>query len=203
MTRTFIAVELNEGARSYLHQQVQGLARSLPRVRWVDSETLHLTLAFLGELDDAQLERAITATEEMAREAQPFTLRIGSLGFFGPAQNPRVIWIGLAGRLQPLLDLQARLAGRLAEAGFPPEERAYSPHLTLARIKTPLTQQELAALRASMAAASRDGSHGVYSSQSSEQTPPEIPVAHLSVMKSELTRAGAHYTCLQRSSFGA
>ena len=203
MTRTFIAVELNEGARSYLHQQVQRLARSLPRVRWTDTEKLHLTLAFLGELDDAQLEQALTATEETAQTAQPFAVRMGSLGFFGPAQNPRVIWTGVAGHLQPLLALQSVLAGRLAQAGFPPEERAYSPHLTLARIKMPLTQQELASLRAIMAPASREGSHSGHSSPGGDAIPPESPITHLSVMKSELAREGAQYTCLRRCALGA
>lgn len=199
MTRTFLAIELNDAARSYLHQQVQQLARALPRVRWVDPETLHLTLAFLGELEDAQLEQATRAALEVAQASHPFTARVGSLGQFGPAQQPRVIWIGVAGNLQPLLDLQARLAGRLAQDGFPPEERAYAPHLTLARIKAPLSAQELAALRRLIPASA--SSRGHQPSPASDQTPPAIPVTHLSVMKSELTRAGARYTCLQRCPF--
>jgi 2'-5' RNA ligase len=195
MTRTFIAVDLNDEARRYLHQQIQRLASSLPRVRWVDPETLHLTLAFLGELDDAQLARAIQAAVETAQAAYPFTVRVGSLGMFGPAQNPRVIWVGLAGRLQPLLSLQARLAERLARDGFPPDERPYAPHLTLARIKSPLNPHELATLRRMMPPAS--------SAHSRSDLPlPAIPVAHLSVMKSDVTRVGPHYTRLHLCPFG-
>lgn len=200
MTRTFIAIELNDEARSYLHQQIQGLARVLPRVRWVDPETLHLTLAFLGELDEAQLEQAMQATAETAQAATAFVVRIGSLGIFGPAQNPRVIWIGLAGRLQPLLDLQARLAGRLAQAGFPPEERAYAPHLTLARLRTPLSQQELISLRGRIAPPTSGASRSRALPDEDARTP-EIAVAHLNVMKSDLTPAGANYTRLQVYSF--
>lgn len=192
MTRTFIAVELNDEARSYLHQQIQGLARLLPRVHWVDPETLHLTLAFLGELDEAQLAQAMQATIETAQTATAFAVRVGSLGIFGPAHNPRVIWIGLAGRVQALLDLQARLAGQLAQVGFPPEERTYSPHLTLARIKTPLGRQELVPLHRRLALAARSAAADKH-----HPPPPDIPVTHLSVMKSELTPAGSRYTCLQ------
>jgi RNA 2',3'-cyclic 3'-phosphodiesterase len=201
MTRTFLAIELNDAARGYLHQQVQQLARALPRVHWVDPVTLHLTLAFLGELEDAQLEQATRVAVEIAEASQPFTARIGALGQFGPAQQPRVIWIGLAGNLQPLLDLQARLARRLVQDGFPPEERAYAPHLTLARIKTPLNAEELAALRRLISASAPASSRGRQPPQASDLAPPEIPVAHLSVMKSELTRAGARYTCLRLCSF--
>lgn len=201
MTRTFLAIELNDAARSYLHQQVQQLTRALPRVHWVDPETLHLTLAFLGELEDAQLEQATRTALEIAEASQPFSVRIGALGQFGPAQQPRVIWMGVAGNLQPLLDLQARLAGRLTQDGFPPEERAYAPHLTLARIKTLLSAEELAALRRLISASAPASSRGRQPHQASDQMPPAIPVAHLSVMKSELTRAGARYTCLRLCPF--
>ncbi len=195
MTRTFIAIELNDEARRYLHQQIARLMRALPRVRWVDPETLHLTLAFLGALDDAQLDQAISAALEVARVSKPCAVRIGSLGVFGPAQNPHVIWMGLTGNLQPLLALQARLVRRLARDGFPPEERAYAPHLTLARIKTPLNSQELMALRRLLPASAPAGQRVQH--QAGEEPSPEIPITHLSVMKSELTRAGAQYTCLR------
>ncbi len=203
MTRTFIAIELNEEARRYLHQQIEQLAHALPGVRWVDAESLHLTLAFLGELEDAQLEQAIAATLETARAARPFSVRIGSLGLFGPAQNPRVIWIGLAGNLQPLLDVQARLVRRLAKDGFPPEERAYAPHLTLARIKTPLASQELDALRRLIPSGAPASRRHAPPPPTRVPSLPEIPVAHLSVMKSELTRTGARYTCLRLCPLGA
>ena len=198
MTRTFIAIELNDEARSYLYQQIQQLARLLPRVRWVDPETLHLTLAFLGELDETQLEQAMQATAETAQTTAPFAVSIGSLGTFGPAHNPHVIWIGLAGRLQPLLGLQASLVRRLVQAGFPPEERAYAPHLTLARIKTALSQQEVAALKGRIAGRAGSGSHALQAGKDVDVLP-EIPVAHLSVMKSDVTREGPHYTRLLHS----
>lgn len=204
MTRTFIAIELSDEARSYLHQEIEQLARALPRVHWVDPETLHLTLAFLGELDDAQLAKASTAAREAAQTAHPFYVRIGSLGMFGPAQQPRVIWIGLAGDLQPLLGLQARLANRLAQDGFALEERAYAPHLTLARIKSPLSPPELGILRQQLAPAASAGHGGSQPSPPTspgDQAHPTIPVAHLSVMKSELTRAGAQYTRLEHCPF--
>ena len=130
-----------------------------------------------------------------AQTTAPFAVRIGSPGTFGPPHNPHVIWIGLAGRLQPLLDLQASLVGRLAQAGFPSEERPYAPHLTLARIKTALSQQEGVALKGRIAARATSGSTAPQAGKD-DHAPPEIPVAHLSVMKSAVTRVGPHYTRL-------
>jgi len=195
--RTFIAIELNKEARDYLRQQVRQLVSALPHASWVDPASLHLTLAFLGELDDAQLEKAMNATQEVAQAARPFTLRIGALGTFGPAHNPRVIWRGIVGNLSPLLDLQSRLAVRLAADGFPAEERAYSPHLTLARIKAPLNSQELGALRRSLPPTpSARGKNG-QSAYTNNVNSPTLLVEYLSVMKSELQRTGAQYTCLR------
>jgi 2'-5' RNA ligase len=202
MTRTFIAIELNEEVRSYLHQEVQRFTLALPRVRWVDPAILHLTLAFLGELDDARLAKAINATLEVASMSKPFTLRIGSPGTFGPPQNPRVVWIGLAGNVSQLFDLQARLAASLVAGGFPPEERSYVPHLTLARIKSPLTSQELVALRRIITPDSSISTSHNKSSPSKDQGAPGISVEHLSVMSSNLTRADPQYTVVCTCPFG-
>ena len=203
MIRTFIALELNDEARSYLRREIQRLAAALPHVRWTDPALLHLTLAFLGEIDEMQLEQATQATLAVAQAAKTFTLRIGAPGMFGPAHSPRVVWIGVAGDLPRLIDLQSRLSARLASIGLPPDERPYAPHLTLARIKDPLTNQELAALRRLITPARTIGGQHRQSVQSDDQATPTISVEHLSVMKSELTRSGSRYTCLHICPFGA
>ncbi len=200
MTRTFIAIELNEETRNYLSQEIRRFSQALPQVRWSDPATLHLTLAFLGELDERQLARATDAAVSVAAQTKPFTLSIGSPGIFGPAQAPRVIWIGVAGNLQSLLDLQSGLAARLAENGFPPEDRAYAPHLTLARIKAPLTSQEMATLRR-LIGPTTSGNDRPHPSSPSHHQGITIPVQHLSVMKSDLLRTGPRYTCLQLCPF--
>ena len=118
----------------------------IPEVRWVDPASLHLTLAFLGELDDARFEAATQTARPVAGVHAPFTLRLAGLGTFGSARSPRVIWVGLAGEKARLLALRAALTDDLAARGFPREERPFSPHLTLARIKTPLTDDALTVL---------------------------------------------------------
>ena len=183
MTRTFIAVELGEQARTALATIIRELADALPSVRFVDPESLHLTLAFLGELDDDRLALASEAARAAARTPAPFDLGIGGLGVFGPRRAPRVVWAGVTGDVERLQEAQRRLADELAARGFLLDERAYSPHLTLARIKRPLETDELATLERFLRAPAGE--------------PAPIPVRALSVMKSELLRGGARYTRLR------
>lgn len=182
MPRIFIAVELPDNVRTFLTREIARLGRALPGVRWVEPASLHLTLAFLGELDDA-LASAKRATEAAAVASVPFTLRTGALGTFGPRHAPRVIWLGVAGEVPRLLATQEALAQRLEEAGFPREQRPFSPHLTLARLKASLAPEVLTRLQALL-----------------REPPQEYAswrVNEISVMKSELGRGGARYTRLQ------
>ena len=188
MTRTFIAVDLNDAVTLALERQIAVLAIALPGVRWVDPAALHLTLAFLGELDESQVVAATEAAEASASQAQPFRLAIAGLGAFGSPKAPRVIWAGLGGDLAALRGLHADVARELQARGFPPEERAFSPHLTLARIKQPLRPDAVSRLSMLMAEPVDNGA--------------SMRVDALDVMKSELRRDGALYTLLRTCPFG-
>jgi 2'-5' RNA ligase len=182
-TRTFIAVELPNAARAALQAHIARLGRALPRVRFQSPDSQHLTLAFLGDLDDEHLAAATQSAIAAASTAPPFTLTVAGFGVFGPPYAPRVLWCGVGGDILALLRLQAALADELEAAGFPREERPFTPHLTLARLKQPLDSaalQRLSGIRANPSVA-------------------EIPFAvdSLSVMKSELLRPAARYTCLR------
>src|SRR5438105_10598653 len=90
MTRTFIALELDEALQHYLGGIIRHLGQELPGVRWVDPAGMHLTLAFLGELTDEQLASATDAAEVAARQVTPFDYRLQDLGVFGSPRQPRV-----------------------------------------------------------------------------------------------------------------
>lgn len=183
MTRTFIAVRLPDAIRAQLALQIDNLKPRLPAaVRWVAPESLHLTLAFLSALDDARLASAEQATAVAAREGAPFALALTNLGTFGSARVPRVIWAGVSGDISALGNLQGRLASELEMRGFPREDRPFSPHLTLARIKEPLPPDVALALPDLL--------------RSAPATHSSWQVHELCVMKSELARSGARYTCL-------
>jgi RNA 2',3'-cyclic 3'-phosphodiesterase len=183
MTRTFLALELPETIKAVLRRRIERLARALPDVRFVDVAGLHVTLAFLGELDSAQLAAATEAAEEAASAHAPITLRLARLGTFGSARSPRVLWVGLAGEVAQLGALQSTLADALAARGFPREARPFAPHLTLARIKKPLSDDLLAALARLQGEPAPDAAWQADA---------------LSVMKSELLRPAALYTALSR-----
>ena len=182
MTRTFIALELNEALQRFLGEIISQVSQELPDLRWVDPHGIHLTLAFLGELSDEQLVEAIQASEEAAHKATPFEYRLKGLDIFGSPQQPRVIWMGVedlpSGKVQgsPLQLVHRVLSRELELRGFEVEKRPFSPD----------AQQRLQRLLHSKLAGA---SSAVYR------------VSNLCVMKSELSRAGAKYTCLNESSF--
>jgi 2'-5' RNA ligase len=195
MTRTFIALELNAALQRFLGEILSHVSRELPDVRWVDPAGIHLTLAFLGELTDEQLAAAIGASEEAAQKATPFEYRLKGLGVFGSPQQPRVIWMGIedlpSGQIQgsPLQQLHRVLTKELELHGFEVEKRPFSPHLTLARIKRPLVAGEQQLLQRLLHSRRAGASSPIYR------------VNQLCVMKSELSRTGAKYTCLRECSF--
>ena len=195
MTRTFIALELNAALQRFLGEIISQISQKLPDLRWVDPTGIHLTLAFLGELTDEQLVEAIYAAEEAAQKAIPFAYRLKGLGIFGSPHQPRVIWMGVedlpSGKIQgsPLQQVHRVLSKELELRGFEVEKRPFSPHLTLARLKQPLSPEAQQRLQRLLHSKQAGASSPIYQAN------------NLCVMKSELSRAGAKYTCLRECSF--
>src|SRR5260370_20987264 len=104
MTRTFIALGMDESLQSFLSEIIHSAEQDLPDLRWVNRAGIHLTLAFLGELTDEQLAAAIQASEVATQKATPFVYRLKGLGAFGSLQQPRVIWVGVGD--QPSAQIQ-------------------------------------------------------------------------------------------------
>jgi RNA 2',3'-cyclic 3'-phosphodiesterase len=183
VTRTFLALELPPAVKSALRRRIDALSRQIPDARWVNPDGLHLTLVFLGELNDERLEAATEAAATVAGEHAPFTLKLAQLGTFGAPHAPRIIWVGVAGERARLLALQAAVSDALAARGFPREERLYSPHLTLARVSRRLPDAALEAL-----------------TRAQSEPPANVSwrAEAISVMKSELARPAARYSALSR-----
>jgi RNA 2',3'-cyclic 3'-phosphodiesterase len=138
--RLFIGVEISDEMKEAAASVSERLQTALKRAglhvaaRWVPAANLHVTLWFIGEVDDA---RAASISGALSRpfNVPPFTLRVGGLGAFPPSGNSRVFWIGITQGNESLAALHAELAVRLAPLGFEPERRAFSAHLTIARVK--------------------------------------------------------------------
>ncbi|MBK5277052.1 MAG: RNA 2',3'-cyclic phosphodiesterase [Desulfuromonadales bacterium] len=128
--RLFIAIELPEEIRQIL----AGLQRDMAGVRWVPWEQLHLTLLFLGEVGEGELEMLYGGLKKI--RFAPFSLNFTRPGCFPRSGNPRVLWFGVDG--QPALErLASRVKAAMAACGISFEERPFHPHITLARIRQP------------------------------------------------------------------
>jgi RNA 2',3'-cyclic 3'-phosphodiesterase len=128
--RIFIGIDLDPEVRTRIERFIEGVEGFAPDARWARPESLHITLKFLGEQPP---ERVEAITERLRRvESSAFEIRGGGYGFFPTAKAPRVFWIGIHAGPQ-LAKLAESIDTTVAEVGIPPEERPYSPHLTLAR----------------------------------------------------------------------
>jgi len=179
--RAFIAIELPDGIRDGLARLIAGLKSHQPDVKWVDPAAIHLTLKFLGNVASCRVDEITETITDAAAGIPPFSLEIKELGVFPGLNRVRVVWVGVEGALDKLLQLQKRLETNLDILGFPPEERDFTPHLTLARVRdnaSPAEREELGQLI----------------------TATEVPaigsfnVRSVSLMRSQLSRTGAVYT---------
>lgn len=130
MIRLFVALPLAEDRRAHL----AGLGMGMRGVRWVPAENLHITLRFIGEVDDDLARDIDAALAEVTAPA--FSLGVSGLGLFGTGSRLRVLWAGVE-RAPGLLLLKGRVDAALRRLGLEGEGRAYTPHVTLARLDRP------------------------------------------------------------------
>ncbi|MFC1992063.1 RNA 2',3'-cyclic phosphodiesterase [Chloroflexota bacterium] len=182
--RSFIAIELPDGLRQELGQlEAQLKSGEQSRVKWANPDSIHLTLKFLGNIGINRVGEIIGVMEEAVRGISTFCLGVKDPGVFPNVKRAQVAWVGLSGDVDRLLHLQQRLESGLESLGFAPESRAFTPHLTLARLHqraTPDEQQRFGQLVA----------------DSRFEAATTINVAAISLMKSQLTREGAIYSRL-------
>jgi 2'-5' RNA ligase len=134
--RSFFAVELSAEIAAGV-RKIQGvLEERATGVRWVRPEGIHLTLKFLGEVEQDRIEAIARKAEGAIQGVGPFTVEIRGGGGFPTAKNPRVIWIGVEDHSGMLKHLQTRIETGMAELGFTQEKRGFTPHLTVGRLRS-------------------------------------------------------------------
>jgi 2'-5' RNA ligase len=140
--RLFVAAEIGETLATRAAEVSEELQKRTAamapgaKVTWIPADRLHLTVRFIGEADDA---RAAAVCEVLAAPVavRPFELTLAGAGSFPKGSPPRVLWLGVTGGKEELLAAEREISSRLMRIGIPGEERAYSPHLTLARVREP------------------------------------------------------------------
>jgi RNA 2',3'-cyclic 3'-phosphodiesterase len=184
--RSFIAIELPDDLKKALAelQKTFKSAGNSP-VKWVDPSNIHLTLKFLGDIDVSISGKITAALEEAVRGLPPFSIEASKLGVFPNLNRIQIIWVGLYGELEKLGQLQKRIDESLKTLGFPAENRPFTPHLTIGRVRDyahPDERQKLGQLF------SATGFEGKY----------KISVKSVNLMKSQLMREGPIYTNISK-----
>jgi|GEM_PF-713432 len=180
--RIFIAIALDDPTHQFIDELRQPLLQDLPSVRFVEPETWHITLAFIGDSIPDQVKAAMEAMQHSTKDAPSFTLQINGIMIFGGAV-PTVLWAGVIGDIRPLQLLQQRVVASLHVANIAIQSPAdYRPHITLARLRKALPEPELQLLRSHV--------------QSRQSLGPQFTVNMITLFESTLSPSGAHYTPL-------
>jgi 2'-5' RNA ligase len=174
LMRLFIAIEFPDEVKKALIS----LRKDIPGARWVPAEQIHLTLAFLGEVDEITSGRL---NDELSQiRSSSFKLCFTGTGCFSDRRRPRVLWVGL--KPEPRLNLlAAKVRAAVLTCGIPQEERPFSPHITLARLKLPSSRES-----------------GVFLDQQAQKILPPLSVQEFTLFQSRLTTQGAVHIPIHR-----
>lgn len=179
--RTFICIELPQEIQddiAALQHAVKPMGRG---VRWVPPRSIHLTFKFLGDVEQDQLGEIETAVKEACNHISPFALQVDKTGAFPTFKRPRIYWIGFRSVPDRMLRLQSAIENELCKIGFAKEKRKFTPHLTIGRVKYGDGVREI--------------SHYL---QNNSFESVSFDVESVTIMKSELSSAGAKYTPLAK-----
>lgn len=146
MTRAFFAVFPPSHVRDVLVAYVDSLRREYRAISWVKPGNMHLTLRFLGAVEDTQLEACARAAETASVAHAPFELSLAGSGAFPSLHQPRVAWIGVEAGRGNLVGLAADLENALVHEDLGKAENPFAAHLTVGRVKGPIAPEALAAL---------------------------------------------------------
>jgi len=190
--RLFVGVELTEPMRHTIALAVDDVRRRVAEIapravlRWIAPDDLHITLWFLGEVVDERGKEISTALHVPFKTPR-FRLGIGGTGAFPQSGPPRALWLGVVRGRESLLSVYGELTNRLMPLGYEPDPRAYSPHLTIARVKA-VRRQDVARIRRLLA----DGQPDLG----------ECAVEAVTLFRSSPSPTGSHYDRLMRVRLG-
>jgi 2'-5' RNA ligase len=185
--RTFVAIALDDVILKRALALQEKLAATGAPVKWVDAQNIHVTLLFLGEVDDRQINDVCKVVAEACKKQPAFDLSIEKVGCFPNMRRPHVLWMGVGEGTKELVELHDALEIPLLELGcYRREERKYSPHITLGRTKSETPNEDLIALLVKQASWSGG----------------KMTAREVLVMSSELTSKGPEYAVLSRAKLG-
>ena len=181
--RLFCAFELPESLRARINQHSQRVREAFPEAAasWSRPENIHLTVKFFGNVDQQRVSAISAAAAGVVKEFSSMQIEVGKTGVFPRPSRPQVLWIGTDDPSGALANLHKQLEHEFAREGFPKEDRAFRPHLTIARIRKP-----------------HDGARLAQTHLETKFDTVEITVSELVLFRSELSSKGSKYTPISR-----
>jgi len=186
LLRSFLAIELPKSIQKKIEEVQRDLKISRADVKWVRPENIHLTLKFLGNVEESRFEPILQSIGSLIQRTSPFPVKVQGMGAFPHSKNPRVIWMGLIDETKGLTTLQKSLEGALEKIGFEPEGRPFQPHLTLGRVRTSRGKDDLIGKM----------------EKHREEEFGDVEAGEIVLFKSELKPTGPIYTPLKKLKLG-
>ena len=185
--RTFLAIDLNQSVRQRVSELMSFISSDTTATKWVEPESLHVTVKFLGDVDDVKISDVCRSTAEAAAAHRRFDCHCRKLGAFPRDDRPRTIWVGVDAEQDELLSLHRSVDQALSQLGFRQDARRFHPHITIGRVRG----GHDCPILASAISSCKDAELG------------SSPVDEITVYSSELTRQGPIYTVLAKARLGA
>lgn len=141
--RIFIAINPENEIKEKIESLTSKVRTVDTKIKWVEKENLHITLKFLGEINEMMLNNVKSCLENIKTGCTPFDVELCGIGVFPNIKDARVIWIGIKNGHQELKSLSEKIDTELSRLGFKREARPFSPHLTIARVKGDINYEHL------------------------------------------------------------
>ncbi len=183
--RLFVAIELSDRVRSGLGKVQAHLAQECDKVRWIPPHQVHMTVKFLGEVPDPDVDRVARALQRAAGTARPCAMDIGGCGCFPARGLVRIVWAGASEETGALLKCVGAVEAELAELGFPKERKSFTPHITIGRVRQ-----------------DRSGGRIRSAVEAYEFPLMDQEISSLTLMSSVLSPKGPTYTPVSRATLG-
>jgi len=193
LLRLFIAIELSEEIRHNLAEVVREMQAISPEgIRWVNAANIHLTLKFLGDTPRGNVDGLCSLLKQTTAELAPFALTVCGTGCFPTPRQPRVFWAGVEST-SALNEVQHKIDQALRTLQIPPEKRAFSPHLTLARVSARVSDKNDNPFALNIYARLMNYQEKAFGA---------MEVTQVTLFQSTLARGGSLYTPLTRVPLG-
>jgi len=182
--RAFIAVELSKAAKDEIERIINSLKDADTNTKWLSSQTMHLTLKFLGSVSPEKVKDITSSIKTISEDITTFNITFSDIGVFPSERRPKVVWVGIKDDNGEVQALSSKVEGAMEKEGFTREDRPFTPHITLGRIKNGKNIDKLMSITKSI-----------------NVSPIVSTISRIVLFRSELTSKGAIHTPISKIPF--